>query len=131
MKTFDEHITRYFEGLASPEEEKELKDFLVSPEGQDPVYDEVRAVMGFFATGKALYATEGYSKKIVPARFRFARFAAAAAAAAAAAVAALLIGIGIDAHRNAEIHEMKNTLAELLDDNSRPDITEGLGQMFK
>jgi len=43
----------------------------------------------------------------------------------------LLIGIGIDAHRNAEIHEMKNTLAELLDDNSRPDITEGLGQMFK
>lgn len=125
MKTFDEHITRYFEGLASPEEKKELKDFLVSPEGQDPAYDEVRAVMGFFATGQALYATEGYSKKIVPARFRFARVAAAAA------VAALLIGIGIDAHRNAEIHEMKNTLAELLDDNSRPDVTEGLGQMFK
>lgn len=125
MKTFDEHIARYFEGLASPEEEKELKDFLVSPEGQDPVYDEVRAVMSFFATGKALYATEGYSRKVVPARSWFARFAAAAA------VVAILIGIGIDAHRNAEIHEMKNTLAELLDDSSRPDVTEGLGQMFK
>jgi hypothetical protein len=125
MKTFDEHITRYFEGLASPEEEQELKDFLASSEGQAPDYDEARAVMGFFATGKALYAAEGYSRKIVPARSRFARFAAAAA------VAAILIGIGIDAHRNAEIHEMKNTLAELLDDSSRPDVTEGLGQIFK
>ena len=51
MKTIDEIIDGYFEATLSEEEETALKAFLASPEGQAPEYDEVRAVMGYFATG--------------------------------------------------------------------------------
>ena len=51
MKTIDEIIDGYFEATLSEEEETALKAFLASPEGQAPKYDEVRAVMGYFATG--------------------------------------------------------------------------------
>lgn len=54
MERIDEIIERYFEATLSEEEETALKAFLVSPEGQAPEYDEVRAVMGFFAAGKAV-----------------------------------------------------------------------------
>lgn len=125
MRTFDEHITRYFEGRTSPEEEQELAAFLASPVGQGAEYDEVRAVMAYFSVGKALRTAAPGVKKQMPARSRFARIAAAAA------VVALLAGTGISLHRNKEITEMKNTLAELLTDDSRPDVSEGLGEIFK
>ena len=125
MKTFDEHIERYFEGLTTPEEERELREFLVCPEGQGPEYDDVRAVMVFFATGKSLHCREEHTGRIAPARSLFARIAAVAAA------AALLAGVGVGLHRDGQIAEMENTLAELLDDNSRPDLAEGLGEIFK
>lgn len=51
MKTIDEIIDGYFEATLSEEEETALKAFLASPEGQAPEYDEVRAVMGYFAAG--------------------------------------------------------------------------------
>ena len=51
MKTIDEIIDGYFEATLSEEEETALKAFLASPEGQAPEYDDVRAVMGYFATG--------------------------------------------------------------------------------
>ena len=54
MKRIDEYIDGYFEGTLSEEEELRLKVFLASEAGQAPEYDEVRAVMGFFATGKAI-----------------------------------------------------------------------------
>lgn len=43
---------RWFDALLSPGEERELKDFLAGTE--DPDFDEVKAVMGYFVTGKAL-----------------------------------------------------------------------------
>ena len=46
-------IERYFEATLSEEEETALKAFLTSPEGQAPEYDEVRAVMGYFAAGRS------------------------------------------------------------------------------
>ena len=54
MERIDEIIERYFEATLSEEEETALKAFLVSPEGQAPEYDEVRAVMGYFATGRVV-----------------------------------------------------------------------------
>ena len=58
MKTIDEIIDGYFEGTLSEHEETLLKAFLVSPEGQGPEYDEVRAVMGYFATGRSVILSE-------------------------------------------------------------------------
>ena len=54
MKKIDELIEGYFEGTLSQEEETALKVFLASEEGQGPEYDEVRAVMGYFAAGRSV-----------------------------------------------------------------------------
>ena len=54
MERIDEMIERYFEATLSEEEETALKAFLASPEGQAPEYDEVRAVMGYFAAGRSV-----------------------------------------------------------------------------
>ena len=43
---------RWFDALLSPGEERELKAFLAGTE--DPDFDEVKAVMGYSVTGKAL-----------------------------------------------------------------------------
>ena len=54
MKKIDELIEGYFEGTLSQNEETALKVFLASEEGQGPEYDEVRAVMGYFAAGRSV-----------------------------------------------------------------------------
>ena len=54
MERIDEMIERYFEATLSEEEETALKAFLASPEGQAPEYDDVRAVMGYFAAGRSI-----------------------------------------------------------------------------
>ena len=54
MERIDEMIQRYFEATLSEEEETALKAFLASPEGQAPEYDDVRAVMGYFAAGRSI-----------------------------------------------------------------------------
>lgn len=63
MERIDEMIERYFEATLSEEEETALKAFLVSPEGQAPEYDEVRAVMGFFAAGRAVRQVHQLGKR--------------------------------------------------------------------
>ena len=65
MRQINEYIDRYFEGTLSEAEELRLRAFLASPEGQAPEYDEVRAVMGYFAVGKSLSRkkTNEYSRK--------------------------------------------------------------------
>ena len=65
MNKINEYIDRYFEGTLSEAEELELKAFLASPEGQASEYDEVRAVMGYFAVGKSISRKEAdeYSRK--------------------------------------------------------------------
>ncbi|MBR5661573.1 MAG: hypothetical protein IKW99_08485 [Bacteroidales bacterium] len=65
-KTIDELIEGYFEGTLSDSEETSLKVFLTSEEGQDPEYDEVRAVMGYFAAGRAVILSE--AKDLAPQR---------------------------------------------------------------
>ena len=65
MNKINEYIDRYFEGTLSEAEELRLKAFLASPEGQAPEYDEIRAVMGYFAVGKSLSRNDAkeYSRK--------------------------------------------------------------------
>ncbi len=50
----DELAVRYFEAKTSDEEENILRHFLCSPAGNNRKYDELRAVMGFIATGRNL-----------------------------------------------------------------------------
>lgn len=54
MNKVNELIEGYFEGTLSQNEETALKVFLASEEGQGPEYDEVRAVMGYFAAGRSV-----------------------------------------------------------------------------
>ena len=50
----DELAVRYFEAKTSDEEENILRHFLCSPAGNNRKYDELRADMGFIATGRNL-----------------------------------------------------------------------------
>ena len=93
MKKIDEIIDRYFEGTLSAEEETRLKVFLASPEGQSSEYDEVSAVMGFFAVGKAIDNRARIIRR--PALWR--------RVAAVAAGLALLISIGIKIYNKENI----------------------------
>ena len=54
MNKVNELIEGYFEGTLSQDEETALKVFLASEEGKGPEYDEVRAVMGYFAAGRSV-----------------------------------------------------------------------------
>lgn len=54
----DDIVRRYYDGLTTDAEEALLKRFLASPAGADARYDEVRAVMGFFAVGRSLHQEE-------------------------------------------------------------------------
>lgn len=55
-------IDRYFEGRTSHKEEQKLKEFLCSPEAEDPGYDDIKAVLGFMETARAVHHT----KRLVP-----------------------------------------------------------------
>ena len=48
-------VERFFAAQTSEAEEKELREFLLSPRGADARYDEVRAVMSFLAVGRDVY----------------------------------------------------------------------------
>lgn len=46
---------KYFEAETTDEEERQLKQFVCTPEAQDPVFDELKAVIGYLAVGKSRY----------------------------------------------------------------------------
>ncbi len=52
---------RYFDGLTTDEEERLLHQFLATEEAQAAEFEELRAVMGYLAMGKA-----EHKKKVVP-----------------------------------------------------------------
>ncbi len=51
-------IERYFDASATPQEEASLRAFLISEEGADSRYDEVRAVMSYMAMGRKIHAPQ-------------------------------------------------------------------------
>ena len=78
---------RRFEGLLTEDEELELKSFLASTE--DPDFDEVKAVAGYFAAGKALSKGRPAATASPLPRAAGFRWAAAFAAACLVLVAAI------------------------------------------
>ena len=120
---------RWFDALLTGDEERELKAFLAGTD--DPDFDEVKAVAGFFATGKAVAAEK------VSLRFRW------AAAAAVAASLALVAAIGLYHRQNdcyilaygekstdsqLALADMTSTLTDLFGESE--DVSEELFDIF-
>lgn len=89
---------RWFDALLTGDEERDLKSFLATTE--DPDFDEVKAVAGFFAAGKAARkavepqrAEASASRRQASLRFRW-------AAVSVAASLALVAGIGLYHRQN-------------------------------
>ena len=138
MKQINEYIDRYFEGTLSEAEELRLKAFLASPEGQAPEYDEVRAVMGYFAVGKSILRDEAKEYSSVR-RTVWSRIAVAAAC------AVIFIALGVNFYNKENIcvsyvggqkvtdkevvmNDVDNILADLLSGGT--DVDEQLKEIF-
>ncbi|MBR5256493.1 MAG: hypothetical protein IKV62_06940 [Bacteroidales bacterium] len=127
---------RWFDALLTEDEERELKAFLAGTD--DPDFDEVKAVAGFFAAGKAAST----NKVSVDARRRFLPWAATIAIAASLAIFA---AIGL-ANRQQDhcyilaygekttdpelaLESMENTLSSLF--GTAPDVGTELEKLLK
>ena len=53
ISEWEELAERYFDALTTLQEEEELRKFLGTPQASSPRFDEIKAVMGYFATRKA------------------------------------------------------------------------------
>ncbi len=138
MKQINEYIDRYFEGTLPEAEELRLKAFLASPEGQAPEYDEVRAVMGYFAVGKSISRDDAKEYSSVR-RTVWSRIAVAAAC------AVIFIALGVNFYNKENIcvsyvggqkvtdkevvmNDVDNILADLLSGGT--DVDEQLKEIF-
>lgn len=144
MKNKAYYITlseRWFDALLTEDEERALKAFLASTD--DPDFDEVKAVAGFFATGKAVYGTQEASRRPAQQRRTTLRFAWAAIAVAASL--ALVAAIGLHNQRQNQcyilaygekstdkelaLESMEATLSSLF--GTAPDIEKELETLLK
>ena len=143
MKSVNELIEGYFEGSLSQDEETALKVFLASEEGQGPEYDEVCAVMGYFAAGRAVIF--GNTKAITSRRSLRLREIVWRRIAAIAASLAIIITLGVSLYNKTNVcvsyvsgqkitdkevvmNDVDNILADLLSD--RTDMEEQLTGIF-
>ena len=143
MKSVNELIEGYFEGTLSQDEETALKVFLASEEGQGPEYDEVRAVMGYFAAGRSVIF--GNTKAITSRRSLRLREIVWRRIAAIAASLAIIITLGVSLYNKTNVcvsyvsgqkitdkevvmNDVDNILADLLSD--RTDMEEQLTGIF-
>ena len=69
VQEWENRVERYFDALTTDAEERELRDFLLSPEAVGPVFDEARATMGFLKVGQALYRKEQAGRFRNPLRY--------------------------------------------------------------
>ncbi len=142
MNKVNELIEGYFEGTLSQDEETALKVFLVSEEGQGPEYDEVRAVMGYFAAGRSVEILRSRTlsqndRKHAPVIWR--RIAVVAAS------LAIIVTLGVSLYNRNNVcvsfvggqkitdkevvmNDVDNILADLLSD--RTDMEELLNDFF-
>jgi len=144
MKKIDELIDGYFEGTLSEDDETALKIFLAAEEGQGPEYDEVRAVMGYFAAGRRFGSpvADGEDSSASP---RSAPYPAAKPLVAIAASMAIIITLGVSIYNRNNVcvsfvggqkitdkevvmNDVDNILADLLSD--RTDMEELLNEFF-
>lgn len=87
---------RWFDALLTEDEERVLKAFLASTD--DPDFDELKAVAGFFAMGKAVYGAQEESQSTTHQQRTTRRFAWAAITIAASL--ALVASIGLHHRQN-------------------------------
>lgn len=132
---------RWFDALLTEDEERVLKAFLASTD--DPDFDEIKAVAGFFATGKAVYGAQEENHR--PARQRRTTHRLAWAAIAVAASLALVAAIGLYNQRQNQcyilaygekstdkelaLESMEATLSSLF--GTAPDIEKELETLLK
>ena len=157
METIDRIIERYFEADLSEAEEADLKAFLASEAGQAPEYDEVRAVMGYFAVGRSVKVSSGEdssgslrsapypgkcSSEESSARGKFVRWSRVVAVAASLA---MIVTLGVSLYNKDNVcvsivegrkvtdkevvmNDVDNILSDLLAD--RVDMEEQLSNIF-
>ena len=132
---------RWFDALLTEDEERALKAFLASTD--DPDFDAIKAVAGFFATGKAVYGAQEENHR--PARQRRTTHRLAWAAIAVAASLALVAAIGLYNQRQNQcyilaygekstdkelaLESMEATLSSLF--GTAPDIEKELETLLK
>lgn len=132
---------RWFDALLTEDEERTLKAFLASTD--DPDFDEIKAVAGFFATGKAVYGAQEENHR--SARQRRTTHRLAWAAIAVAASLALVAAIGLYNQRQNQcyilaygekstdkelaLESMEATLSSLF--GTAPDIEKELETLLK
>ena len=132
---------RWFDALLTEDEERALKAFLASTD--DPDFDEIKVVAGFFATGKAVYGAQEENHR--PARQRRTTHRLAWAAIAVAASLALVAAIGVYNQRQNQcyilaygekstdkelaLESMEATLSSLF--GTAPDIEKELETLLK
>ena len=132
---------RWFDALLTEDEERVLKAFLASTD--DPDFNEIKAVAGFFATGKAVYGAQEENHR--PARQRRTTHRLAWAAIAVAASLALVAAIGLYNQRQNQcyilaygekstdkelaLESMEATLSSLF--GTAPDIEKELETLLK
>lgn len=132
---------RWFDALLTEDEERALKAFMASTD--DPDFDEIKAVAGFFATGKAVYGAQEENHR--PARQRRTTHQLAWAAIAVAASLALVAAIGLYNQRQNQcyilaygekstdkelaLESMEATLSSLF--GTAPDIEKELETLLK
>lgn len=86
-------VEKYFDATATAEEEKTLAAFLATEESDIPEFNEIKAVMGYLATARAI--EKEHARKEVSDSRRFAvRWTAAAAAIAIVAFTGLMFNAG-------------------------------------
>ena len=145
MERIDEMIERYFEATLSEEEEAALKAFLASPEGQGPEYDEVRAVMGYFATGRRFGSAHRPFRSMSPLSRSLSLSKGTRRLIAIAASLAIIVTLGVNLYNKSNIcvsfvdgkkvtdkevvmNDVDNILADLLSD--RTGVEEQLNEFF-
>ena len=141
MNKIDRYIEAYFDGSATLAQERRLKRFLASGKGQDSRYDEVRAVVSYFAAGKAHNEPEAEHTAMSP-MWKIGLATALACCIAAALVIGNISGqqpVQEDAcwayiggkritDRQVVMDEMESTLSELMSMHS--EVYEQLDEFF-
>ena len=118
-KTYYKQLCRnYFDATLTAAQERQLQLFLAQT--YEPEFDEIKAVMGYFACGKALRRRANFSTR--PAG----RWLMVAAAAVAAAV--VVTGLSIRKTPDKQLSMMEKTLNEIF--SSRTDVAEDLSGLL-
>lgn len=133
---------RYFDAEISDEEERKLRSFAASPAGNEPEFEELRAVMSFISVGK-----DAEKSKARPSILRLhLRTIAASAAIAVAAVAGTWITVEklstddiyvayINGKKTTDpdvvMNAMRSSVKEVMSPTDTPKMEDQLDDMFQ